>query len=236
MGIVDRRKQLFANLVRLRRAARESPGNRDLVAVSSALADELGETVSVRLAASLLGVSHTALRRWIASGDVPVVYAVSGRTEVPVPALLEMHDGVERVHASGERTLHVLEPAIAQARRRADRITASRLLGQLADGGGRFDGHRRAELRNLAYHRVLAERLDKPMVDDARHLLWRWEDQGAIDDRYAAHWEAILDLPVAEIRRIIGEDGERERDLRQNSPFAGMLSEPERRKLLAELC
>jgi hypothetical protein len=147
-----------------------------------------------------------------------------------------MHDGVERVHASGERTLHVLEPAIAQARRRADRITASRLLGQLADGGGRFDGHRRAELRNLAYHRVLAERLDKPMVDDARHLLWRWEDQGAIDDRYAAHWEAILDLPVAEIRRIIGEDGERERDLRQNSPFAGMLSEPERRKLLAELC
>jgi hypothetical protein len=40
---------------------------------------------------------------------------------------------------------------------------------------------------------------------------------------------------VSEIRRIIGEDGERERDLRQNSPFAGTLSEPERRKLLAEL-
>src|SRR5450755_572112 len=74
MGVVEQRKQLFGRLVRLRRVARESPNNRDIVAVSGALADELGESVSQRLAAHLLGVSHSALARWIKTGDLPVVY------------------------------------------------------------------------------------------------------------------------------------------------------------------
>jgi hypothetical protein len=235
MGIVDRRKQLFGRLVRLRRAAREAPNNRDIVAVSSALAEELGASVSGRLAASLLGVSHTGLARWIKTGDLPVVYGTSGRVEVPVAVLLDLHEAVERVRESGRRTLHVLEPAMVEARQRGDRIRASDLVPEHAAEARGLDGHRRAELRSLAYHRALAERLDKPMVDDARHLLWKWQEQGAIDGRYAERWEGVLDRPLGEIRRIIAEDTERGRDLRQSSPFAGMLSEPERRKLLAEI-
>jgi hypothetical protein len=41
--------------------------------------------------------------------------------------------------------------------------------------------------------------------------------------------------PLGEIRRIIAEDSERGRDLHQSAAFAGMLSEPERRKLLTEI-
>ncbi len=107
-------------------------------------------------------------------------------------------------------------------------------LGELA-GERPEDGHRRAERRSLAYHRVLAARLRRPMVDDALRLLWKWQDAGRIDERYAAQWEQVLRSPLADVRRIISEDGRRARDLRQNSPFAGMLSEPERRRILAEV-
>jgi hypothetical protein len=37
------------------------------------------------------------------------------------------------------------------------------------------------------------------------------------------------------VRRIIGEDGQDGHDLRQNSPFAGMLSEAERRRILEQV-
>lgn len=73
------------------------------------------------------------------------------------------------------------------------------------------------------------------MVDEARHLIWQWRDEGRIDPRYAKRWEKVLSRPIPEIRKTIGEDSQRGRDLRQNSPFAGMLSEPERRKILAEI-
>ena len=134
-----------------------------------------------------------------------------------------------------ERGSRRIARMIVEARRRGDRIRAAELVPERAAEAGELGGHRRAELRSLAYHRALAERLDKPMVHDARHLLWKWQEQGAIDDRYAERWEGVLRRPLGEIRRIIAEDTERGRDLRQSSPFAGMLSEPERRKLLAEI-
>lgn len=73
------------------------------------------------------------------------------------------------------------------------------------------------------------------MIDDALHLVWKWRDQGKLGARYAERWEEILRRPVAEVRRAITEDSPPGRDLRQNSPFAGMLSEAERRKILEEL-
>ena len=38
---------------------------------------------------------------------------------------------------------------------------------------------------------------------------------------------------VTLVGRVLSADNPEARDLRQNSPFAGMLSEPERRKILA---
>jgi len=73
------------------------------------------------------------------------------------------------------------------------------------------------------------------MVDEARYLLWKWRGQGKLDDRYADRWEEVLWRPLAEIRSTISEDSLPAADLRQNSPFAGMLSEAERRKIIQEV-
>ncbi|MDQ3720072.1 MAG: hypothetical protein M3350_04715 [Actinomycetota bacterium] len=93
-------------------------------------------------------------------------------------------------------------------------------------------GHRRAELRGLAYHRAVAQRLDESLVDDARRRLRAWRVEGRIDQRYADRWERVLARPRPAIEKFIGRDSQEARDLRQNSPFAGVLSEPERRRVL----
>jgi hypothetical protein len=232
MGVVDRRRRLLENLARLRRAERELPPNPDLSAVRAALEDELGEVVSLRMAADLLGVSHTALRRWTTAGDLPLVVDAAGRQGIPVAALLDLGEAVEGERDAGRRGRHVLEPAMEQGRERARRMDSGGLIG--TDRGG-MEGHRRAELRSLAYHRALARRLRRPMVDDALRQVWKWREQETIDPRYAAQWEEILRKPVAEVRRAIGEDSEHAAALRQTSPFAGMLSEAERRRILEEI-
>lgn len=226
MGVVDRKQGLFENVARLRRVGREVPGNPDLATVRAALERELGATVSRRLAARLLGVSHTALERWIRAGDLPVVYSREGRAEMPVPALLELYEAVEP--DQGQR--YVLKPTMERQRQ------AARSL-YIADDlkGDRSATHDRAQARNLAYHRIVARRLRRPMVDEARHVLFRWRAEGRIPDYYADRWAETLDRPIREIRHTLVDTGPEADDLRQTSPFAGLLSEPERRRILEEV-
>lgn len=227
MTLIDQKQELFENIVRLRRAGRSLPGNRDLSTVRVSLERELGETVSRRLAARALGVSHTALNRWIHAGDFPVVYSATGRLEVPVPALLGLRDAVEadRIEKSSRYTL-----APTMARQREDALNM-----RLENANTTQSGHDRARARSLAYHRAVAKKLDKGMVDEARHVLFRWREQGRIDDRYANRWERVLDRPIGEVRQSLVDESPAGGDLRQNSPFAGLLSEPERRRILSEL-
>jgi len=229
MGVVDRKQELLMNIVRLRRAGRNATGDPNIAEVRATLERDLGETVSRRLAARLLGVSHTALERWIRSGDLPVVYTSAGRTEMPVPALLDLYETVE-----GNRSRHPGRYALLPAMTR-QREAARRLRVRQPGDGTPLPSHDRARARSLAYHRGVAQRLRKPMVDEARHALFRWREQGKIEDTYAQAWEQLLDRPIPEIRRALVEEGELADDLRQNSPFAGLLSEPERRKILSEV-
>jgi hypothetical protein len=213
--------------VGLRRAGRRHPDDPDLAAARVLLENELGPAVSRRLAAELLGLSHTGLRRWIDRGDVPVIYTEAGRVEVPVAALLDLYDQVEAERDAGRS--HVLEPMMLTARRRADRLPAALLSDVDVDE----DGHRQAQLRGLAYHRALAKRLTARMVADARQVLAGWELDGRIDPIYARAWRELLSGPFAEVRRQLSADTPRMADLRQNSPFAGMLTERERLAVLA---
>ncbi|HMJ32598.1 MAG TPA: hypothetical protein VK501_01675 [Baekduia sp.] len=229
MGVVDRKQELFENIVRLRRVGRGAPGDADIAAVRVSLERELGETVSRRLAARTLGVSHAALERWIKAGDLPVVYSAAGRTEIPVPALLDLRESIDRDRADGPRR-YALAPAMARYRNAAERVP----IGTLEETE-RQGGHSRASGRSLAYHRAVARRLRRPMVDEARHVLYRWREQGRIDRRYAERWDEVLRRPVAEIRRLIIQESGEADDLRQNSPFAGTLSEAERRRVLGEV-
>ena len=229
MGVVDRKKNLVENIVRLRRAGRELPGNGDIAVVRADLERELTETVSRRLAARVLGVSHTALNRWITSGDLPVVHSPKGRLEVPVPVLLDLYESVEADRAEGHRR-YVLSPTMGRQRSAAWRLH----VDDLKDHGKR-SSHDRALARSLAYHRAVARRLRRPMVEEARHVLFRWREQGTIDRRYADRWEQLLDGPLPEIRRTLVDESPEADDLRQNSPFAGLLSEPERQRILREV-
>jgi hypothetical protein len=104
----------------LRRAGRDIPGNRDIPAVRLTLENELGGTVSRRLAARLLGVSHTALDRWIKAGDLPVVFSSSGRFDVPVPALLGLYETTRAEHSDRDR--NPLAPTMSRQREAARRL------------------------------------------------------------------------------------------------------------------
>jgi hypothetical protein len=190
---------------------------------------ELGETVSRRLAARLLGVSHTALDRWIKAGDLPIVYSSKGRAEVPVPALLDLYDAVESDREDGPRR-YPLTPTMRRNREAARELRVDRPAYD-----GEPGGYDRARARSLAYHRAVARRLRRSMVDEARHVLFRWRDQERIDPHYFDRWERLLERPLPEIRRALVEETQEAADLRQNSPFAGVLSEPERRRILREV-
>jgi hypothetical protein len=52
---------------------------------------------------------------------------------------------------------------------------------------------------------------------------------------YAQTWDHVLAMPLKEIREAITARGTDADDLRQNSPFAGVLSEPQRRRILADV-
>lgn len=225
------RERALQNIARLRRAERNAP-SADIAVVREDLESQLGGTASRNLSADLLGVSHTALNNWIATGDVPVVISERGRKEVPIPALMELQDRVAKERKSGRRKLHTLEPVMTEARRRAERMRPRATVSRSRPGS---DPHRTPELRSLAYHRALAPRLRRPMIDAAQRKLRRWKEDGRVDPRYAQAWEDVFAMPMAEIRKTITVDNERGRDLRQNSPLAGLLSEPERRKILEKV-
>jgi hypothetical protein len=219
--------EVFKNIVRLRRAERRvDPRVRDEIARTREFLETLvGPTIRPAEAARLLGISQPALSRWTEQGEISTVITPEGRREVPTSELIELFDEVEqRRDASGNRPI---APVIRERRRRsAEAIDIDKLLPPR-----RRRGHRTAELQALAYHRLVAERLDDEVVDEARRRLRRWRQDGRIHERWADEWERILTMPLPRIARAISANTPRARELRQTSPFAGVLTEQERRRL-----
>jgi len=212
MGIVDHRLALLGRLERLHRVRRRGTDDADLETVIAELEAELGETVSQRIAARFLGVSHTALGRWVQAGRIPLVESRDGRSEVPVPALLRLKEGGHR--DSGGTPAETL----------AEHPVSRRGLPGA--------GHTEATDRSLAYHRAVAQRLTREQVEDARYRLRKWGLEGKLDPAYQGRWDEILHGPLREIKAVLAEDSQEAADLRQNSPFAGLISEHERRALI----
>ena len=130
---------------------------------------QLGPTLTRSRAAQLLGVSQTALERWVAAGQIPIVVTPAGRREVPRQFVIELREAIAELVARG-RTRHPLAAALA-ARREA----AARIGGPAAKAGSPAapEAHRTAERRGLAVHRVVAERLDETMVQEASRRVER---------------------------------------------------------------
>jgi hypothetical protein len=107
---------LLEATLRLRLAIQRTrdPGLRDeLREIEVALRRQLGPAVPKRSAARLLGVSVTALDRWIDRGCVPVVASAgsSRRLAVETVPLLELATSVRRLRRAG-RTHALLSEAL----------------------------------------------------------------------------------------------------------------------------
>lgn len=97
-------------------------------------------------------------------------------------------------------------------------------------------GHRTAELRSIAFHRLVAERLDDELLDSTRARVEGWlADGGPVPEAVALRWHALLSRPTEEIARALAEDTEEMRDMRQNTPFAGALAPQERWRIIREV-
>jgi hypothetical protein len=232
MGAVANREKLVRDLARLRRAEASAPESPDLVVVRETIEEMVGPTVSRALAARVLGVSQTALDRRIRRGDVPVVPTEGGRSVVPVRTLVDLAEAVDALGATPEGAQSALGVVLDRRRRDAAQLDPRDILPRRYLRTADRHGHRRAELQALAYHRAVARRLTVRMVRDAKQRLARWRKAGKIDERFAQAWERLLDEPLPKVARMIVQDSQSGRDLRQNSPFAGALNHHERRRVL----
>ncbi|MGB5079611.1 MAG: hypothetical protein WBO23_02580 [Burkholderiales bacterium] len=94
--------------------------------------------------------------------------------------------------------------------------------------------HRIAEARSLAMHCLIARKIDgdRRLLAAARRNLERWiAGYGDAPPRALVEWSGILDRPWPEIAALITGADETAVRLRQSSPFAGVLTPPERRRV-----
>ncbi len=93
-----------------------------------------------------------------------------------------------------------------------------------------MDAHRLAELRSIAMHTAIADKLvdDPSILERARARIDQWAELGAIHPAYAERWRHILSLPLCELRDRLVSDDEPMRALRQSTPFVGALGARER--------
>lgn len=100
----------------------------------------------------------------------------------------------------------------------------------------------REDRRSVAFHRAIAKKLLRQpakVIGKAERNLAKFPSVIDVSHPWAAQlvstWRRWLALPPEELaRRIVEEDGWLERDMRQSSPFAGVLTEQERYEVLAE--
>lgn len=99
-----------------------------------------------------------------------------------------------------------------------------------------LDPHRLAELRSIAFHGVVAERIaaDPELVRRARHRVESWLASNHVV-HYAARWSELLDGPRDRLLERLVADDDDARALRQATPFAGVLSPRERWALWREV-
>lgn len=97
-----------------------------------------------------------------------------------------------------------------------------------------YSGHRVLDIRSLAMHAVIAQKIerDPSLLAIARANLQRWRERKAgSTPAWLEEWQEILRLPWPDIATIITAPDENATRLRQSSPFAGVLTSAERKKI-----
>lgn len=97
-----------------------------------------------------------------------------------------------------------------------------------------YSSHRLLEARSLAMHAVIAQKIERDLklLDVPRNNLKRWSARWENEAPAWYHeWCEIMDRSWPEIAAIITEPSEEGARLRQSSPFPGVLSAAERRRI-----
>jgi hypothetical protein len=89
----------------------------------------------------------------------------------------------------------------------------------------RVDPYRLAEERSRALHAAVAARIqaDSGILDRARAVVADWLAHGTVAPAYAEAWRTLLQRPTPTILTALTEPSQEMHDLRQVSPFAGVL-------------
>ena len=89
----------------------------------------------------------------------------------------------------------------------------------------RVSPYERAERTSLLLHDAVAERLSREpeLVEIVRRRVEGWIQDGSVSPPYAKAWKELLDEPLPRLLDALRERSERMHDLRQVSPFAGVL-------------
>lgn len=97
-----------------------------------------------------------------------------------------------------------------------------------------YSSHRLLEARSLAMHAVIARKIERnpALLEIARGNIERWRArQDSAAPAWLNEWHEILNQPWHDIAALITEPSENAARLRQSSPFAGILTNQERRRI-----
>jgi hypothetical protein len=97
-----------------------------------------------------------------------------------------------------------------------------------------YSSHRLHDIRSLALHTLIAAKIEsnRSLLAVARRNLKRWRQRfkGA-PARWWQEWDHLLNRSWPELAALLTDPGEEATRLRQSSPFAGVLTATERRKI-----
>lgn len=90
--------------------------------------------------------------------------------------------------------------------------------------------HERLDRRSLAMHRLIADKIraEPALSMIASENIDRWLRTARRNDRLLNTWSELLKQGILTALAVATEDSERARELRQSTPFAGVLSPQER--------
>ncbi len=97
-----------------------------------------------------------------------------------------------------------------------------------------YSSHRLLEARSLAMHALIAHKIerDRTLLETPLGNLKRWRSRWQNDPpRWFQEWQELMTRPWPEIAALITEPSENAARLRQSSPFAGVLSSDERKRI-----
>lgn len=141
--------------------------------------------------------------------------------------------GVSRQHVVNLSNRGVLESTKVGTHRRIRLSEVERLRGKIG-----LSPEREKSLR--LHQALIGDLLTDPemVIDKARKNIARWLQQQRSDGmiaEYLPEWQMILDSGLDRIVEVLTATDEKSCELRENSPFAGVLSQERRAKVLKTL-